>query len=176
MNQLNENPKSQTYYEILGVSKEASCAEIESAYRRMALQYHPDKLKQANNNTIDSRFHSLNMIKSTLLDTAQREKYDETLLKISNLDLKEYENRLDRQRVKFEWKHGLSRSFKLFLKDSQQLILTLTHEDLTALQLPESELYFFGKKLPSVAVTRKKLNHILTKHIEANIELLEACE
>ena len=63
------------YYEILGVSRTASEAEIKKAFRKLAREYHPDVAK--NKKVAEEKFKELNEAYEVLGDPAKRKKYDE---------------------------------------------------------------------------------------------------
>ena len=62
------------YYKILGVSKNASQEEIKKAYRKLALQYHPDKNK--GNKAAEEKFKEINEAYAVLSDKEKRQQYD----------------------------------------------------------------------------------------------------
>lgn len=60
------------YYEVLGVGKTASADEIKKAYRRLAVQYHPDKQGGS-----EDKFKEINEAYEVLKDTEKRKRYDQ---------------------------------------------------------------------------------------------------
>ncbi len=62
------------YYEVLGVSKTATIDEIKKAYRKLALQYHPDK--NPGDKNAEERFKEAAEAYSVLSDADKRAKYD----------------------------------------------------------------------------------------------------
>ena len=62
------------YYDLLGVSRNASQDEIKKAYRKLAVKYHPDK--NPGDKSAEEKFKQINEAYSVLSDTQKRQNYD----------------------------------------------------------------------------------------------------
>src|ERR1044072_9882626 len=62
------------YYEVLGVTRTASDTEIKSAYRRLAIRFHPDK--NPGDASAEEKFKEAAEAYAVLSDTEQRHRYD----------------------------------------------------------------------------------------------------
>jgi len=65
---------SRNYYEVLNLPKEAGQEEIREAYRKLALQYHPDRNRD--NPAATSRMKEINEAYAVLSDPQKRRQYD----------------------------------------------------------------------------------------------------
>jgi curved DNA-binding protein len=62
------------YYQILGVPKTASAAEIKKAFRKLAREHHPDR--NPGDKAAEKRFKDVNEAHAVLSDKEKRERYD----------------------------------------------------------------------------------------------------
>ena len=63
------------YYEVLGVNKNSSADEIKKAYRKKAMQYHPDK--NPGDNAAEEKFKEANEAYEILSDAEKKAGYDQ---------------------------------------------------------------------------------------------------
>ena len=71
---LVEETQRMNYYHILGVSEQASSGEIKTAYRKLAVRYHPDK--NAGSIYAETRFKEISEAYRILSDPEKRARYD----------------------------------------------------------------------------------------------------
>lgn len=71
------------YYKILGVTKDSNQIQIRKAFRKLALQYHPDK----NKNSEESKQKFMEIVKAyeILSDKKSRERYDSNIVNDKNI-------------------------------------------------------------------------------------------
>jgi len=62
------------YYEVLGISKDASEQDIKRAFRKLAMQYHPDRNKAPD---AEAKFKEINEAYAVLSDPQKRKTYDQ---------------------------------------------------------------------------------------------------
>lgn len=62
------------YYELLGISRESGDAEIKSAYRKLAMKYHPDR--NPGDTKAEEKFKEITKAYEVLIDKEQRQIYD----------------------------------------------------------------------------------------------------
>ncbi|KAG9246085.1 putative DnaJ like protein subfamily C member 9 [Calycina marina] len=75
---FDEDPPSIDPYEVLSVSKTATPDEVKSAYRKLALKHHPDKVSAPEKKSAHTTFQSIVFAYSVLSDPVRRKRYDTT--------------------------------------------------------------------------------------------------
>ena len=63
------------YYEVLGVSKDASADDIKKAYRKMAMKYHPDR--NPGDKEAEEKFKEVGEAYEVLSDADKKARYDQ---------------------------------------------------------------------------------------------------
>ena len=94
---------SDDYYQVLGVSRTAKTKEIKSAYRKLALQWHPDKQKDdADKEKAEGIFVKVSEAYAVLSDEDKRKIYD----KYGKQGLEAYERGQDPEAAGFGFGGG----------------------------------------------------------------------
>uniref|UniRef100_A0A7S4HMB3 J domain-containing protein n=1 Tax=Odontella aurita TaxID=265563 RepID=A0A7S4HMB3_9STRA len=73
---MSRSERQNSHYDILNVGSNVEVSEIKKAYKKMALQYHPDKTKDPQDT---EKFHRINTAYEVLSDDERRKQYDREL-------------------------------------------------------------------------------------------------
>ena len=75
--ELQKQAGKRDYYKILGVKRSATKKEIQKAYKKLALEWHPDKFQDEDDKkAAEKKFMDIAAAKEVLTDADNRAKYD----------------------------------------------------------------------------------------------------
>lgn len=146
------------YYQFLGVEESASTEEINRAYRKLALRYHPDK-PECN----AAMFQALTEVKDTLTDGLARARYNRKKLQVSVDGIADvgalHRRAAARQRARmlrdYRWAQDGEGFYELHHVPSGVVLRRMSLEQVRQIQVPTETAS--GRKLPGVVVMRRRL-------------------
>jgi curved DNA-binding protein CbpA len=112
---------AKTYYNILGVERDSSSEEIKSAYRKMALKFHPDL--NPDSAEAENIFKLISSSWAVLSDTEKRKEYDSFLDK-SHIN-KEDSSKQDQEDESLDLVESLYEQLNVFLWDIEDFLQKL---------------------------------------------------
>lgn len=100
----------QDFYEVLGIDKNATQAQIKAAFKRMAMLYHPDR--NPGNKQAEETFKIVNEAYHTLSDPEKKLRYDSRFYWVKDEYEENYWQELKRKRYQ-QWKQSEDTSYRL---------------------------------------------------------------
>ncbi len=135
------------YYKILNISTNASESEIKKQYRKMSLQYHPDK-----NNGDDEKFKEINEAFEILSDAQKRQTYD-------------FQRNLNSDMNNFPINDELENLFNMFLNPKHKSRMPMRSPPIPGFPPGATKIHFFSGNLDDELSSFMNMGNNMTNNI-----------